>query len=979
MKNLLAMFGLVLALMFVSCDRDTEKYTVETKTDGNGYTYETVKGDPMKVRIYTLKNGLKVYLKQNPEQPKIQTMIPVRVGSKNDPRETTGLAHYFEHIMFKGTDDLGTMDWEKEGALIAQISDMFEAHKNTEDPEKKKEIYEKIDSLSQEASKLAAANEYSKALTMMGGRGTNAWTSLEETVYVNEIPSNDLERWLKLESERFEDCVLRLFHTELETVFEEFNMGQDNDFRFAYYKLNSMLFPKHPYGVPVIGIGEHLKNPSMVNIMQFKADYYVPNNMAICLSGDLDFDKTIQLIDKYWGKMEANDNIPSFTPPVEEEIGEVKTADVFGPDQEFMMLAFRTKGNKDTTALYLDMIDAILNNSEAGLIDLNLNKSQKVLRAYTSHNAMNDYGSFTFSGYPREGQSLEEVRDLLLGELDKVKKGEFDEWLLDAIINERKLNKIRSAESNYSVYFFVDAFISNTPWIDKVKEMDMMDALTKDQLVAFANDFFKDNYVVVNKRTGENNDKMHVDKPSITPIDVNRDNESAFLKGLREMPVDQLQPVFLDFDKQVNLDEFSEGVKYAYTKNPNNDLAYVYYYADMGKYNDKMLPYALNYLEFIGTEKYSLSELSKEFYKLGINFYMGSGSDRSFVYIYGLDENLEKGLELLEHVIAEAKGDEESYNKYIEGILKDRQNAKLNKGAILWNGLYNYAKYGKDNPFTNRFTEEEMKAFKAEDLTNVIKDFFSYKHNVFYYGPREKEAAKKMIAQYHKPAAELKDIKPLIDFPELDIDQKKVLFCNYDMVQTQIVLLAKRETFDTEMYPMISLFNQYYGGSMSSIVFQEMREAKGLAYSSFASYSTPWKKDLSNYVFAYIATQPDKLTTALTTFDTLLNQMVVSEKAFNDSKEAILQKLNSERIIKDQIFWTYLSNQKKGFEGDYRKDVYENVSNYTIQDLEKFFNEHVKGNTYQLLIIGDKSKIDFESLKSYGAVEEYTIEELFGY
>ena len=242
------------------------KLVLKTKnfTDQNAYTYQQVEGDETGVRIYKLNNGLTVYLAQNDDAPRIQTYIPVRTGSNNDPSDNTGLAHYLEHMMFKGTSKLGTLDWEKEKVLLDQISDLYEQHKAEQNPEKKKEIYRKIDEISQEASQYAIANEYDKAISSLGATGTNAHTWLDETVYKNNIPNNELEKWLKIEKERFSGLVLRLFHTELESVYEEFNRAQDNDVRLVNYALMEALFPKHPNGQQTtLGKSEHLKNPSM--------------------------------------------------------------------------------------------------------------------------------------------------------------------------------------------------------------------------------------------------------------------------------------------------------------------------------------------------------------------------------------------------------------------------------------------------------------------------------------------------------------------------------------------------------------------------------------------------------------------------------------------------------------------------------------------------------------------------------------------
>jgi len=969
---------LCIAVLFATC-KESPKGTVETFTDDNGYNYETVKGDIFKTRIYTLKNGLKVYLAKNDAKPKIYTMIAVRVGAKNDPRETTGLAHYFEHIMFKGTDEIGTTNWEEESKLIKQISDLFEEHKNTDDPEKKKEIYAKIDSVSGVAATYSVANEYDKMVANIGALGTNAFTGNDMTAYINEIPSNEMDRWLKIEKERFKDPIMRLFHTELETVYEEFNMGQDNDYRYVNKTLMEKLFPTHPYGTSVLGEPEHLKNPSMVNIQNFKDKYYVANNMAMLLMGDLDYDATIKKIDEEWGDFAQNPELDQNTFIEEKDKVKSGTYEISSPDQEFVMIGYRGPKTNTKEAKYLKLIDMILNNSEAGLIDLDLIKKQKVTRAYSSFNDMNDYSVFSLQGYPIEGQKLEETKDLLMGEIEKIKKGEFDDWLTDAIINSLKLRELQFSESNYGVFEFLYAFIGNYPWKDKVVELDELAKITKEELVNYANEFFNDDQVIIYKSTGENPDKVKVDKPKISPFDVNRDSQSEFYSKLESEKPKDIKPVFIDYKEKIQKEELQKGVDFYFTQNTENDRAYLYYILEMGKLHDLKLALAFDYLKYLGTENYSADDLSKEFYKIGISKNAFSQDERSFIYISGLDENLEKGVKLIEELLNSAKVDKEAYVKFIDNIVKKRQNNKLNKSTILWDKMYNYAQYGEKSPTTHILSEEEMKAIDPQELLDLVKSAFSYEHLVYYYGPRTKEDAKELIKTNHKIPENLQSIKEPIKYIDTDFNKNEVYFCNYDMVQTQIILLSKDVTYNLELLPEIRLFNEYYGGTMGSIIFQEMREARGLAYSAYAGYRNATKKEDYNYIFGFIATQPDKADIALAKFSELLNEMPQSDKAFNEAKKNIVTNINSQRIIRDEVFWNYLNNKRKGIENDPRKDVYEKVQNFTQEDLNTFFNERIKGKKYKILILGNKNDVDFNVLKKYGEIKELTLEQIFNY
>ena len=406
------------------------------------YKYESIPSDPLNARIYTLSNGLKVYLSVYKEEPRIQTFIAVRVGSKNDPKETTGLAHYFEHMMFKGTPNFGSADWAKEEPMIQKIESLFEIYRAETNPDKRKEIYHTIDSVSYEASKLAIPNEYDKLMTAIGSQGTNAGTSNDYTVYMENIPSNQLENWAIIEADRFSHPILRLFHTELETVYEEKNMSLTNDGRKASEMMMKGLFPNHPYGQQTtLGEAEHLKNPSMKNIREFYGKYYVPNNMALVMAGDFDPDAAIKVIDKYFSKLKPSD-IPVLKFENEQPITSPKEFEVVGLEAENINIAYRFSGANSSDAIMVDMIGMMLSNGKAGLIDLNINKKQLTLGSRAGNQKLTDYSMLNLSGRNKNGQTLEEVKKLLLDQVDLLKNGQFPDWMLEAAINNLKLREM---------------------------------------------------------------------------------------------------------------------------------------------------------------------------------------------------------------------------------------------------------------------------------------------------------------------------------------------------------------------------------------------------------------------------------------------------------------------------------------------------------------------------------------------------------
>lgn len=978
MKKAHLLFISVLMVLLASCT-PKEKYAVSEHKDANGYTYNTVSDDPLNARIYTLDNGLKVFLTVNNEEPRIATLIGVRAGAAYDPEETTGLAHYFEHMMFKGTDEIGTLDWEAESVLLEEISDLFEQHRATTDSTEKRAIYLKIDSLSTEASKYAIPNEYDKMVSTLGAKRTNAGTSLDYTVYINDIPANELEKWAMLESERFDDIVLRLFHTELETVYEEFNMYQDMDRTRANSALMEALFPTHPYGRDVIGLPEHLKNPSMVNIYEFANTYYVPNNMAIALSGELDFEETIKMIDKYFGKLESSE-VPDKTQPEEAPLAGPIEKEVFGQDAESMQMAFRFDGDGSRDHLMVTMIDMILSNSKAGLIDLDLNQDQKVLKAGCYPYFMKDYGIHTFYGRPRQDQSLEEVQALLLEEIEKVKKGEFEDWLLEAIINDMRLREIRKQENNFSrVFSYIDGFTKFKEYSDQLAFIDRLEQITKEEIMSYASEKYNEDYVVVYKRFGDPQGLTKVEKPPITAIDINRDGQSEFYKSFTAMESAELEPVFLDFKKAISTSDLDNGIEFNYIENPTNELFNLQYILDMGSRNDRMLPLAVNYLPYLGTDKYSPAELQQEMFRLGLNMDVYTGSDRCYVYISGLEKSLEEGIDLLEHMLSSVQPDEDSYQNYVDGILKERADDKMNKNTILWRALFNYGKYGPENPVTSIVREEELRDTDPSVLTDILHKITSYKHRIFYYGQRDQNGVKDLLKAKHMVPETLADYPPAKEYEYQSTEDNLVYFVNYDMVQANIIMLAKGPQFDPALVPPSKLFGEYFGSGLSSIVFQEIRESKALAYSAFAAFSAPRLKEDPFYLYGFVGTQGDKLAIATDALMELMNDMPKAEKQFEMARESIIKKIQTERIIKTDIFWTYQRMLDQGIDHDVRKDIYESMQSMTMDEFEAFFTQYISGNNYIFLVMGNKESLDMNVLAQMGTLKEVSLEEIFNY
>lgn len=949
--------------------------------NNSGFEYETVPKDPMNARIYTLENGLKVYMTVNKEQPRIQTFIAVRAGGKNDPAETTGLAHYFEHLMFKGTESFGTQNYAKEKPMLDEIEALFEVYRKTTDEAERTAIYHKIDSVSYEASKVAIPNEYDKLMAAIGAVGTNAYTANDMTVYVEDIPSNQIENWAKIQADRFQHSVIRGFHTELETVYEEKNMSLTKDDRKVFEQMMAALFPHHPYGTQtVLGTQENLKNPSITNIKNFFKEWYVPNNMAICLSGDFDPEMMIETINRYFGGMQPNPNLPKLKFEAEKPIEAPIVKEVVGAEAEFLVLGWRFPGAASKEAEMLNLLSSILYNGQAGLIDLDINQEQKMLNAASYPILFADYSMYLMQGNPKAGQSLEEVRDLLLAEVEKLKKGEFDEALLAATVNNLKKGIQESLESNEDrADWFVQSFINGSNWADEVSAIDRLSKVTKQELVDFANTYFKDNYAVIYKRMGQDNNAKTISKPSITPIVMNRDVASDFLKEIQGAAVKPIEPVFVDFSRDIEKGSAKSNIPVLYKKNTTNDLFVLTYVIEKGNNEDRNLSTAVQYLDYLGTSTLSPVEVKQQFYELACNFVVRPASERTFITISGLAENMGKAMELFESLLADTQANPQVLEFMKADLLKIREDKKLNQQAN-FTMLLQYGLYGPKSPATNVLSEAELKGLKSETLLSCLRELNTIEHSVMYYGPATKELVIEEVNKHHRVPATLTKVDKNNKFTFQETPKNQVIIAPYDAAQVYMAAISNRgEKFDLSVYPVMTLYNEYFGGGMNSIVFQEMRESRSLAYTAGASMNEPGRLDQPYFYNTFIATQNDKMGDALNAFDEIINNMPESEAAFNLAKEALLARLRTDRIIGAAVFNSYLEAQDLGLDIDRRKVLFDDVQKLTLSDVKDFQQKWVKGRTYTYCVLGNEKAIDMSKLSARGPVTRVTTEQIFGY
>ena len=775
--------------------------------------------------------------------------------------------------------------------------------------------------------------------------------------------------------------VIRGFHTELEAVYEEYNIYLTDDGDKLWKALGEKLTPTHPYGTQTtIGTQEHLKNPSITNIKNYFKKWYVPNNVAICMAGDFDMDKTIAIIDQYFGGWKPGADVAQPVFPEQKPLTAPVDTAVIGQQAENVWVGWLAKKASDLQCDTLDVIGDMLNNGKAGIFDINLNQQMKVLSAGAMFQDEQDYSSFILMGMPKPEQSLEEVRDLMLAEIENLKKGNFSDDLLPSVINNMKLNYQRSLESNqWRARQFMNAFIDGVTWEQKIGKLDRVSKMTKEQIVAFANRFFSAGYATIYKKTGVDSTQKKIDKPAITPIQANRDQMSAFVKEIQESQVEPIHPKFVDFKKDLVIGETKNKLPLYYKQNTENDLFTIVFRYEFGQQDDNRYDIAAGYLDYVGTDKLSAAEVKQKFYNLACNYSVNVHADNLNISLSGLQSQMPEALALLESVVRNAKADKESYDQYVGLILKSREDAKTDQRSNFAR-LVSYATFGEHNAQRDMMSEEQLRQADPQQLLSLIANLPNLKHSVLYYGKLSPEELSDVLGKAHPTPQALADVPKGKPYVRQEAKTNEIWIAPYDAKNIYLMMYHnENRDWHPEQEAVVDLFNEYYGGGMNGIVFQEMREARGLAYSAAAYYITPSKKDEKEYCQTYIITQNDKMMDAVNQFHVILNDMPASETAFQIAKDAVTKQLASMRVTKSAVINAYLIARRLGIDYDQNERVYNALPGVSLQTIVDFEKAQMANKAYRYIILGDEKELDMEALGKIGPIRRLTTEEIFGY
>ena len=932
----------------------------------------------MNVQTYTLANGMKLWVHVNKDEPRIYTQITVNAGSKNDPIQKSGLAHYLEHLMFKGTSKIGALDWEKESVLLNKIENLYEDYNKTDNLEEKAAIYKSIDAISLEASKLYAAGDFDRLMQNIGAKSVNAGTSYDYTTFIADIPKNELEKWMTIESERFNELVLRGFHTELETVYEEFNISQDNDSRKVFNQIMKGLFGNHPYGHhAIIGFGEDLKKPSQVQIHEFYNEYYIPENIILMLSGDIDLEEIQTIANQTFGNLTKKSKSTQQDLKFKLNHYVSKEYNVFGNEMPFMMMAWPVEYKSQFDYDKLLLLKGLLQNGKSGLIDKNLLNTQMVLEAQSFTYLFKEGGAFGIYGKGIENQSLSEVKEQFLKQIELLKKGEFEDWLLEAIINNFILNDTKFLETNKGrVQLMNFVFTHQLSWDFIENRVERLKKITKKDIVEFANDILKIDPVVVNKLQGVDENVMKVEKPPITPIHLNN-NMTDFGNNINQMPVKASSPVFTNFKEKIKFYALKESLNLAYVNNNTEGLFELHWIINEGMNEEPLLGAFYQYVENCGTKQMSLQDIKNELFRYGLQIDFSIGNEKTYISLTGLELNVNIGISLVYNWLLNLVADDDLWIKIVKQIKIQRANDKSEKNEILRKGLVNFAKYGFESPYLNQPNTDSLLEMKVGDLIQQFKNIIFKTNEIYYLGNLNPDSIVSELKKFHIFTIQNNS---KVNYDEKVTTSNNIYFVDFPGVQVDSLMFSvKQNKLENKDKIIADVFNQYFGVGLSSVVFQEIRESKAIAYSTYAQYgyaNLPNKKD---YFQAFLGTQPDKLNLAIKTMLDLINHYDLNSNELNKTLDNIWKKIENHRIPSNKIYWQYTHFKEQGLDNDINELFWKLKTAYSIESVLDFRNKNIMNMPNNILLIGDKKNIDFEFLKQIGEIQELSIEKIMPY
>ncbi|MBN2546769.1 MAG: insulinase family protein [Spirochaetes bacterium] len=940
----------------------------------------------LKVKKYILDNGLTVYLNEDHTASKVYGAVVVKAGSKHDPEDCTGMAHFLEHMIFKGTQELGTIDYEKEKSYLEEISDLYDKlHKirsGDENNLEREQIYKKINELSIEASKYETPNDFASLIQSIGGDDFNANTHYDRTVYHSAFPSSQTEKWLELYSHVLSNPVFRLYQAENEVVKEEKNRSLNSHPNHFFAEMKKYFFKVHPYGkIDTLGDVDHICYIPVSKMKEFYNTYYVANNMALILSGDIDTDKILPVIKNCFSRFNSG-LVPKFKEYKEKNFNgrELVVKNVYGPERG--VIAFRTVNTAHIDILKMLILkNMLLNSNKTGL----LNK-------FIINNEVDDFSISFWSGLEESGffiyywpkaykMSSNKIENAVIESINKIKNGECSIETFNASKHNVELSLIEDFEDLKSrTYNIIDSYLTNIEWEDYLKAVNSVSDITKEEFLKTINQYFNKNYFVFNAHSDWDNTRIKkVINLPYKEIPSNSNTSSNYSKKFINLPKDDKKPKFIDYKKDVKIIQLKDNLKLYHTKNPINNKFELSLYFMNGICQSPNLEYAADYMKRIGPKGTNPKDFKLKMESIGCNYSFGQNDQFFIINLYGAEENIEKGMELLNELITNPEHDEKILKNYIKEVMDHRNNYE--KDYVPSRALVEYLKFKKQSRFLTRATNSMLNKFKPGDLFNEINNALSYKAGITFTGYTDVNKVAELISNKFNFIKDLKDVKCLANRRYNELKEDSIFYYNnYNKNIGSIYFFIPGENFNINELSKANAFNEYFCGTHSSVLFKEIRELRSLAYAVWGNYYTAMNTNNTiGYLYGYISFKMDKLNDVVEVLMDILKNMSRDSEKINSIKECLLNQVflcNSNfRCMPFSVF----NYELLGLDKDANEILYNNYKNINLEDIDGFYKKNILNKKISILILGSSDFINIERLSKLGALSELRKVELYKY
>ena len=926
----------------------------------------------LEVKEHKLKNGLTVWLNEDHSQPKVFGAVVVKAGAKDCP--DTGIAHYFEHMMFKGTDKIGTVDYDAEKTLLDSIALKYDKLAATEDEAVRSQIQKEINELSIRSSDYVIPNEFNRLISKYGGSGLNAATSYDATIYFNTFSPQYMSQWAEINSERLLNPVFRLFQSELETVYEEKNMYGDFIGGPVMDRLLARYFAPHPYAYPIIGSTKNLKNPRLTEMRKFFEEYYVASNMGLILSGDFDTEAVLPVLEKTFSRIrpgEAPKHDIVALPPFK---GKEKMKIKFPvPLVKAMGMGFRgvPANHEDQVALAV-AVNMLNNANGTGFLD-KLMVDRKIMASMAMNESMNEAGILAVAVIPKlMFQTYGGAEKLVWKEINRVKEGDFSDEIFNSLKQEQRRQYASNLENIDSrARIMMSLYSQGKSWEDYLQEVSGIDALTKEDVVRVARKYFSENYLCVTKTTGKY-PKDNLTKPDFSPIvPKNSEASSEYAKQLEQLPVQEVKPRFIDFQKDVETVSLTPLATLYATANPVTDIFTLNLVYQVGTLEQPKLMHLANYLQFLGTDSLSFHEFRTRLQVLGSTISFDATDKQFFMRITGFDKHFKETVQLAGDFIRHVKADDKQIRQVINDA-KVTEKAFFESSDNIANALLEKVKYGEQSRFLTKLSLSEVKKLKGKELLDAFVQVRQTECDLLYCGTLPVAQVREEIEAF----LPLKEITVAVNAPyhrdAKKYDKPTVYFMDMPTASQSIVYgYAKGEvTDDAWSRHAARLFSVYFGGDMSSLMFQEIREFRSLAYRVSGRYILPPHKleGKAGEFVTMLSTQSDKTLDALGIMNSLIHEMPEKEERISTVKQSIVNQVNNDFPSFREVPEKVAGFRRNGFDNDPSEALLSGISDMDMKDIIRFYRHNVRLKPVVYVIVGNSRRIDMKQLETYGNV-----------